>query len=103
LGTIKYNFRKGIREAFTPLNKLIRQAYTNTLVVLEVQDFLDGQVVTTFGYLAFQGTSIFRLYQAHHFDDAAWTAPLLLSYCLTPCLPLDPFEFISTFEDNKPL
>jgi hypothetical protein len=41
LGMIKYNFRKGIREAFTPLNKLIRQAYTNTFIVLEVQDFLD--------------------------------------------------------------
>jgi hypothetical protein len=103
LGTIKYDFRRGIREAFAPLNELIKQAYTNTLVVLEVQDFLDRWVVTTFGYLAFQGTSVFRLYQAQYFDNAARTAPLLLSYCLTPRLPLDPFEFISTFEDNEPL
>jgi hypothetical protein len=82
LGTIKYDFRKGIREAFAPLNELIRQAYTNTLVVLEVQDFLDGRVVTTFGYLAFQGTSVFGLYQAQYFDNAARTAPpsFLLSY-----------------------
>jgi hypothetical protein len=103
LGTIKYDFRKGIREAFAPLNELIRQVYTNTLVVLEVQGCLDGRVVTTFGYLAFQGASIFGLYQAQYFDNTAWTAPLLLSYCLTPRLPLDPFEFISTFEDNEPL
>jgi hypothetical protein len=103
LGTIKYDFRQGIREVFAPLNNLIRQAYTNTLVALEVQDFLDRRVVTTFSYLAFQNKQVFRLYQAYHFDDAARVNPLLLSYCLTPCCPLDPFEFISTFEDNKPL
>jgi hypothetical protein len=103
LGTIKYDFRKGIREAFAPLNEPIRQAYTNTLVALEVQDFLDGQVVTTYSYLAFQNNQVFGLYQAYHFDDAARANPLLLSYCLTPRCPLDPFEFISTFEDNEPL
>jgi hypothetical protein len=103
LGTIKYDFRKGIRKAFAPLNELIRQAYTNTLVALEVQDFLDGRVVTTYGYLAFQNNQVFGLYQAYHFDDTARANPLLLSYGLTPRYPLDPFEFISTFEDNEPL
>jgi hypothetical protein len=88
---------------FAPLNEPIKQAYTNTLVALEVQDFLDGQVVTTYGYLAFQNNQVFGLYQAYHFNDAARVNPLLLSYCLTPHCPLDPFEFISTFEDNEPL
>jgi hypothetical protein len=92
LGTIKYDFRKGIREAFAPLNELIN----NTLVVLEVQDFLDGWVVTTFGYLAFQGTSVFGLYQTQYFNDAAWTAPffflivLPLVFLLTPSSLLVP-------------
>ncbi|KAH9045842.1 hypothetical protein EDB84DRAFT_1435861 [Lactarius hengduanensis] len=42
LGTIKYNFWEGIRQALAPLNNVIRQAYVGTLVTLELQDFLDS-------------------------------------------------------------
>jgi hypothetical protein len=102
LGTIKYNFRRGIREVFAPLNELIRQAYTNTLVVLEVQDFLDGRVVTTFGYLAFQGTSVFRLYQAQYFDDTARTAPFFFPIVLPLVFLLTPSSLLVPSKTTNP-
>ena len=103
LGSIRYDFREGIRTAFSPLNELVRGAYTNTLVVLDIHDFLDGRVVTTYGYLSFLNGQVFALYQGYHFDDEVRSRPHLLSYCLAPRLPLDPFDFITTFSDNEAL
>jgi hypothetical protein len=40
LGSIRYNFRQGIQNTFTPLNEPIRGAYTKTGVVLDIHDFL---------------------------------------------------------------
>ncbi len=73
------------------------------LVILEVQDFLDGRVVTTYGYLAFRREDTFVVQQAYHFKDAAWTHPSLLHYCLYPCVPADPFDFVSTYPDYQRL
>ena len=56
LGSIRYCFREGIWNAFAPLNRLILEAYNLTLVTLEVHDFLDGRVVTKYGYLTFGTT-----------------------------------------------
>ena len=41
LGSIKYNFRKGIAEAVTRLPNLVRATYEGVLVILEIHDFLD--------------------------------------------------------------
>jgi hypothetical protein len=107
LGSIKYNFRDGIREAFAPLNNLIRAAYEYALVVVEIQDFLDGRWVTTYGYLRFHNRhgvdQIFTVQQTYHFEDSVRTSPHLLNYCFTPRIPADPFDFISTYHDDQPL
>ena len=83
LGSIKYNFRDGIKRAFAPLNNLIKDAYNYVLVVVEVHDFLDGRVVTTYGYLTFFGEQIYTVLQGYHFEDTVRTNPQLLTYCFT--------------------
>jgi len=103
LGCIKYNFRGGLRSAFQPLNLLIKEAYVGMLVILEVQDFLDGRVVTMYGYLAFRREDTFVVQQAYHFKDAARMHPSLLSYCFYPRIPADPFNFVSTYPDYQRL
>jgi len=73
------------------------------LVILEVQDFLDGRVVTTYGYLAFRREDTFVVQQAYHFEDVAWTHPSLLSYCFYPRILADPFDFVLTYPDYQRL
>jgi hypothetical protein len=53
LGSIKYNFKEGIGSAFTHIPRLARNIYQGKLVILEVHDFLDGRVVSTYGHLSF--------------------------------------------------
>ena len=53
LGGVKYNFREGIKEAVTGLPNLVKATYKGLLVIVEIQDFLDGCTVTTYGYLHF--------------------------------------------------
>ncbi|KAH9169724.1 hypothetical protein EDB89DRAFT_1908372 [Lactarius sanguifluus] len=53
LGSVRYDFREGIQQAFSPLSNILRVGYIDSLVTLEVQDFLDGCVVTTYGHLHF--------------------------------------------------
>ncbi|KAH9168619.1 hypothetical protein EDB89DRAFT_1909198 [Lactarius sanguifluus] len=53
LGSVRYNFREGLRQAFAPLSNILQAGYIDSLVMLEVQDFLDGRVVTTYGHLRF--------------------------------------------------
>ncbi|KAH9163195.1 hypothetical protein EDB89DRAFT_1912858 [Lactarius sanguifluus] len=53
LGSVRYDFREGLRQAFAPLSNILRAGYIDSLVTLEVQDFLDGRVVTTYGHLRF--------------------------------------------------
>ncbi len=103
LGCIKYNFHGGLRSAFQPLNLLIKEAYVGMLVILKVQDFLDGRVVTTYGYLVFRREDTFVVQQAYHFEDAAQTHPSLLSYCFYPRIPADPFNFVSMYPDYQRL
>jgi hypothetical protein len=54
LGSIKYNFKDGISGAFTHIPRLARNIYQGKVVILEVHDFLDGQVVSTYGHLSFR-------------------------------------------------
>ena len=107
LGCIKYDFREGIWKAFTPYNRLIRQAYQRTLVIIEVQDFLDGRRVTTYSYLRFVNRfgadQVFAINQTYNFEDAVRTSPSLLSYSFTPRIPADPFDFVSAYPDDEPL
>ncbi|KAH9018400.1 hypothetical protein EDB84DRAFT_1442447 [Lactarius hengduanensis] len=70
LGSIWYDFRDGLGAAFTPLSNLIRAGYIDTLVTLEIHDFLDGRVVTTYGHLhfTFRG-QVTAHYQGYFFED----------------------------------
>ncbi|KAI9431151.1 hypothetical protein H4582DRAFT_2085411 [Lactarius indigo] len=70
LGTIRYDFREGLRCAFAPLANVHRAGYIDSLVTLEIQDFLDGRIVTTYGHLrfAFDGL-IYAHQQAYFFED----------------------------------
>jgi hypothetical protein len=103
LGWIKYNFHQGIHCVFAPLPLWYRQAYTHALVVLEVQDFLDSRVVTTYGYLTFIEDWIFMVEQGYHFEDTVRAHPHLLSHTLSPRIPTDPFDFVSVHPDDLPL
>ena len=102
LGSIRYCFREGIREVFTPLNSLIEEAYTHTLGTLEVHDFLDGRVVTKYSYLVFWNKQIHTICQGYTFEDVARAHPQLLNFCFSPRIPADPFDYLLSHPDNKP-
>jgi hypothetical protein len=106
LGSIKYNFKESIGSAFTNIPRLARNVYQGKLVILEVHDFLDGQVVSTYGHLSFREhlgwELIFIIEQFYHFEDTAKIYPILLSYTLSPRIPADPLSFISTYHDTEP-
>ena len=107
LGSIKYNFRRGIAEAVTGLPNLVRNTYEGVLVIVEIHNFLDRRTVTTYGYLHFNRRfgvdQAFIVNQGYHFEDAVRTSPHLYSYCFSPKIPEDPFDFISTYFEDEPL
>ncbi|KAH9159803.1 hypothetical protein EDB89DRAFT_1915589 [Lactarius sanguifluus] len=104
LGTVRYDFREGLRNAFAPLSNIIRAGYTDSLVTLEIQDFFDGRIVTTYGHLRFTfGGQVFAHYQGYFFEDIIRSNPSLLAYCISPRVPADPFDFIPTVPDDQPL
>ena len=41
--------------------------------------------------------------QGYHFEDTVRTSPHLYSYCFSPRIPEDPFDFISTYFEDEPL
>ncbi|KAH9166123.1 hypothetical protein EDB89DRAFT_1910894 [Lactarius sanguifluus] len=51
--SVRYDFREGLQQAFSPLSNILRAGYIDSLVTLEVQDFLDGRVITTYRHLRF--------------------------------------------------
>ncbi|KAH9160245.1 hypothetical protein EDB89DRAFT_2082152 [Lactarius sanguifluus] len=104
LGSVRYDFREGLRQAFAPLSNILQAGYIDSLVTLEVQDFLDGRVVTTYGHLCFTfDGQVFALYQGYFFEDIIRSNPHLLSHCLTLRIPVDPFAFVPAIPDSTPL
>ena len=103
LGYIKYSFPNGLREVFSPFSLLIKNTFSGTTVILETVDFLDGRRVTTYGYLDFDKAFIYLKGQGYHCEDNIHTYPLLLSYCLTPRIPADPWVHISVHHETVPL
>ena len=108
LGSIRYTFASGIRRAFDQIPLLARRAYEGTFVVLDIHDFLDGRVVTTYGYLAFgdrngEGDSVFVTEQSYHFQDGLRENPQLSAYTFCPRIPADPHNYLHTYYDNLPL
>src|SRR6266702_3001667 len=103
-GSIRYNFREGLSRAFSPLNNIIRTGYIDSLVTLEIQDFLDRHIVTTYGHLQFLvGGQVFAYQQGYLFEDLVRASPSLLAFCFTPRIPTDPFDYITTVPDSQPL
>ena len=108
LGSIRYTFANGIQCAFDQIPVLARRAYEGTFVVLDIHDFLDGRVVTTYGYLAFgdrngEGNSIFVTEQNYHFQDGLRENPRLSAYTFCPRIPADPHNYLHTYYDDLPL
>ena len=108
LGTIRYTFANGIRNAFLGLPVLARRAYEGTFVVLDIHDFLDGRVITTFGYLAFgdnrgEGDSVFVTDQSYHFKDGLREEPRLAAFTFYPRIPADPHSYLHTYYEDQPL
>ena len=67
-------------------------------MTLQIHDFLDGRVVTQYGYLSF-GTNPDEVYFDHTgqtFFDIFSVAPVLARYTLSPRLPFDPLLAIAT-------
>ena len=103
LGYIKYSFRDGLREVFSPHSLLVKSAFSGAPAILETVDFLDGRRVTMYGYLDFDEAFVYLKGQGYHCEDDVRTYPLLLSYCLTPRLPADPWVHISVHHETVPL
>ncbi|KAH9069430.1 hypothetical protein EDB83DRAFT_2518590 [Lactarius deliciosus] len=104
LGSVRYNFREGLREVFGPLPNVIKAGYLDSLVTLEIQDFLDGRIITTYGHLRFSlNGQVFAFHQGYFFEDIIRSNPSLLSHCLTPRVPADPFSFVPVILDSVPL
>ena len=85
LGLIKYSFVTSLATIFNPYDDATKAAFIGTLVILESLNFLDGRLLTTYGYLNF-GThgSVFIQDQGYHCEDNIQVYPHLLNYCLTP-------------------
>ena len=103
LGYVKYSFRDGLREVFSPFSLQVKSAFSSAAVILETVDFLDGRRVTMYGYLDFDEAFVYLKGQGYHCEDDVRTYPLLLSYCLTPHLPADPWVHISQHHETVPL
>ena len=108
LGTIRYTFANGIKNAFEGLPVLARRAYEGTFVVLDIHDFLDGRVITTYGYLAFgdrlgEGDSVFVTDQSYHFKDGVREEPRLTAFTFYPRIPADPHSYTHTYYEDQPL
>jgi hypothetical protein len=108
LGSIRYTFATGIKSAFEQIPVLARRAYEGTFVVLDIHDFLDGRVVTTYGYLAFgdrngQGDAVFVTDQNCHFQDGLRENPRLAAFTLLPRIPSDPHDYLHTYYEDQPL
>jgi hypothetical protein len=103
LGYIKYSFHDGLREVFSPFSLLVKSAFSGTAIILETVNFLDRRRITTYGYLDFDEAFVYLKGQGHHCEDDIRTYPLLLSYCLTPCIPADPWVYISVHHETIPL
>ena len=76
--------------------------------MLEIHNFLDGRLVSMYWYLHFstvpdEDSQVFAIDQTYYFEDRLCTHPQLFEYTLFPCIPADPFDFISTYPDNEPL
>jgi hypothetical protein len=104
LGAIKYSFATDLATIFGPYDDATKAAFIGTLVILESLDFLDGRLLTTYGYLNF-GTrgSVFIQDPGFHCEDNIRVHPHLLNYCLTPRLPVDPFVHASVYPNDAPL
>jgi hypothetical protein len=89
---------------FDPYDNATKASFIGTLVIAESIDFLDGRLLTTYGYLDF-GTrgSVYLRDPGFHCEDNIRVYPHLLSYCLTPRLPVDPFVYASVHPDDAPL
>jgi hypothetical protein len=81
----------------------IRDAFTNSLAVLEVVDLLDGRYITTYGYLRFEDTHVFLSDQTYYCEDVIRLYPHLLAYTFSPRIPADPFLHLSAHPDDRPL
>ncbi len=103
LGYIRFSFKQGIKEAFTPIPPFCREAYRGHLVLLDHFDFLDGRSISTYGSLQFEGQHIFVHRQYYHFEDILRYWPHLGSFILTPRTPFDPFGHIPVTLDDTPL
>ena len=103
LGYIKYSFHDGLREVFSLFSLLVKSAFSGAAVILETVNFLDGRRVTTYGYLDFDEVFVYLKGQGYHCEDDIQTYPLLLCYCLTPCIPADPWVHISVHHETVPL
>jgi len=102
--SIRYDFQEGLSKAFSPLNNIIHAGYIDSLVTLKIQDFLDRRIITTYGHLHFSvGGQVFAYQQGYLFEDLAQASPSLLAFCFTPCIPADPFDYITTVLDSQPL
>jgi hypothetical protein len=102
-GYIKYSFSSSLAAAFTNHSQLIKNAFTGAITLLEVYDFLDGRIITAYGYLEFGEEGTFVTDLGYHCEDIIRTHPFLLSYCFTPRIPADPLAHISVLEDDCPL
>ncbi|KAH9179075.1 hypothetical protein EDB89DRAFT_1901127 [Lactarius sanguifluus] len=88
LGSVRYDFCEGLQVAFAPLSNILQAGYIDSLVMLEVQDFFDGRVVTTYGHLRFTFDG-----QSTRID--CWADPPLVLKDL-----VNLFEFGETWDHN---
>ena len=107
LGYIQYTFKIGIKRVFDQVPILGRRAYEETLVILEVLDFLDEWTITQLGYLSFgdreREDTIYVTGGGYQFEDGLQVHPNLAAYTFFPRIPADPFDFVSIHRDEVPL
>jgi len=90
-GRLTYSFRESILRKLSSLPPVFRPAYAGSLVILSVFDFLDGRLLYTYGYIAFDDLDTpFVDHLTTHTEDLLRNKPDLLHFALSPRIPVDP-------------
>jgi hypothetical protein len=105
LGYIRYHFQHHLARVFgiPAATPSIKAAFIGSIVILDIYDFLDGRIVTVFGYLAFDQENTFVVDQGYQCEDLVRSTPGLLAYTLTPRIPVDPLDLVEVHLDVEPL
>jgi len=94
-GYLESSFVDSIKLIFGQFPPDWLEHFEGALVPLVAYDFLDGRIATLCGRLHFSADGIFVIDRNTHTKDLLCTQPGLAAFVYTPCIPTNPFAYIT--------